>query len=282
MTSPRHYRGQIRKAAKALRDRFGKTPPDVALILGSGLGAFSENLSNAESLSYSAIPGFPKPTVAGHADECVYGTIGRTRVLVFRGRFHFYEGHSLPVVTLPVRAAGAWGVKNLVVTNAAGCLHKSWKPGSPMVITDHINLLGQHPLRGPNLDECGPRFTDMTHAYDVAFQKTARSVAKRLKITLHEGVYAAMSGPSYETPAEIRMLGRIGADAVGMSTVPEVLVARHQDMRVMGVSCLTNWAAGLFGAKAKKLSHDEVMEHSKKGAAEFVRLLSAWIKEADL
>ena len=263
------------------KKKFGSTPPDLAIVLGSGLGAFINQVKQSKKISYKDIPDFPKTSVAGHAGECVVGEIGERRALIFCGRFHYYEGHSLPIVTLPIRAAGAWGAKTLVVTNAAGSLRDDLPPGALMLISDHMNLMGANPLRGPNLGEMGPRFFDMTNAYDPKLREQAKNAAKKCGIPLQEGVYAAVSGPSYETPAEIQMLSRIGADAVGMSTVPEVIVARHQGMRVLGISCMTNWAAGIK-PDAPSLRHEEVIEQTKRVESSFGRLLMEWIQTYDL
>lgn len=270
----------IEAAKNALIQAFGPTPPDVCVILGSGLGAFADRISGPIRLSYDQIPSFPKPTIAGHVGECVYGSVGPRKVLVFRGRFHFYEGHPLSIVTLPVRAVGAWGTKALVVTNAAGGLRKDVAPGSLMLLKDHVNLLGENPLRGPNL-EFGPRFLDMTAAYDDEFRAHAKDLGRRLKIPLPEGTYAAMLGPSYETPAEIKMLSIVGVDAVGMSTVPEVIVARHHGMRVLGISCITNLAAGTLGP-SQKINHEEVLENTQRAQESFCELLTQWIESAPL
>lgn len=271
MTFPRNYKGTITKSLTALTTAFGKKAPDVAVILGSGLGSFTQSLSKPKKLPFAKIPGFPKTKVPGHVGECVLGTIGNKRVLVFAGRFHFYEGHSPYITTLPVRVCGAWGIKDLIVTNAAGGIREGFQPGSLMLIRDHINLAGANPLRGPNLEKFGPRFVDMTEAYDFDYRALAQRVARDLNIDLTEGVYAGLSGPNYETPSEIVMLNRLGADAVGMSTVAEVIVARHQDMRVLGISCITNAAAGI---SRHTISHEEVMESTQKAEREFAKLLS--------
>jgi purine-nucleoside phosphorylase len=277
VTTPAHYKGTITKALGALTKAFGKTPPDIAIVLGSGLGSFSDRLENAKKLPYSKIPGFPKPKVLGHAGECYVGKIGTKRVLIFRGRFHYYEGHSIFITVLPIRVAGAWGIKNLIVTNAAGGINPSFHPGSLMLIRDQLNLIGANPLRGPNLDTFGPRFPDMTNAYDPEYRDLARNVAKEMNLELFEGVYAGGPGPSYESPAEIKMLATLGADATGMSTVPEVIVARHQGMRVLGVSCITNLAAGI---SKETITHEEVIENTKKAEKNFCELLSRWISRS--
>jgi purine-nucleoside phosphorylase len=275
VTTPSHYKGTITRALGALTKAFGKSPPDVAVVLGSGLGSFADHLESSKTLSYQRIPGFQRTSVPGHAGECAIGKIGGKRVLIFRGRFHYYEGHSLTITTLPIRTAGAWKIPNLIVTNAAGGLRPEFKPGSLMLIRDHLNLVGANPLRGPNLEQFGPRFSDMSSAYDAEFRELAKKVAADLKIQLHEGVYAGLAGPSYETPAEIRMLRTLGADAVGMSTVPEVIVAKHQGMRVLGISCVTNHAAGVSD---QTVNHEEVIENSKKAERDFCELLARFIE----
>ncbi|MFH1263593.1 MAG: purine-nucleoside phosphorylase [Pseudomonadota bacterium] len=262
------------KGLNALTKTFGKQVPDVAVVLGSGLGAFAERLEASKKLPYQRVPGFPKPKVPGHAGEVVVGKLGTKRVLIFRGRFHYYEGHSLYITVLPIRLAGAWGIKNLIVTNAAGGVNPSFPPGSLMLIRDHLNLIGANPPRGPNLDSFGTRFPDMTNAYDPEFRALAKKTADRMGFRIFEGVYAAGPGPSYETPAEISMLRTLGADATGMSTVPEVIVARQQGMRVLGVSCVTNHAAGV---STQPITHDEVIENSKKVERDFCELLERWI-----
>lgn len=276
--SETEFKDNITQSLKRLRSRFGNVVPQVAMILGSGLGSFADELQDPLHLSYEDLPGFPLPTVAGHSGECVFGSLGDKRVLIFRGRFHFYEGHSLTTATLPVRVAGAWGISTLVVTNAAGGLRKEWAPGSLMAISDHLNLLGHNPLRGKNFDEFGTRFPDMSQAYHLTYRQHAHRVAQKHGIELQEGVYAAMNGPSYETPAEIRMLRTLGADAVGMSTVPEVIVARHHGMKVLGLSCITNHAAGVLDDPSQKVNHEEVIENSKRAEANFKTLLRAWIE----
>ena len=280
MTSPQHFRGTIAKALNVLQEKFGPQPPDFCVVLGSGLGVFADRLSDSKEISYQDIPDFPTPKVAGHAGKCLAGRIGDKRLLVFCGRFHYYEGHSPSIVTLPVRVAGTWGTKRLIVTNAAGSLQKKWGPGTLMLIRDHINLMGQNPLRGPNLDELGPRFVDMTQAYDPEYRKNATKLAKNMNLSLQEGVYAAFSGPTYETPAEIHMMQTLGADTVGMSTVPEVIVARQQGMRVLGIACITNFAAGIEGAGP--IHHEEVLETTKKSEKQFCEFLTEWIKQSEI
>lgn len=246
----------------------------IGIILGSGLGDFADRLENKKSISFSEIPHFPKSTVAGHKGNLVWGKVGSIPIFVMQGRIHFYEGHSLEDVTYPVRLLKKLGVQTLIVTNAAGIINKSYKPGNFMVLQDHINLLGHNPLRGKNWDDWGPRFSDMSQAYDPNLRKLAKKVARKTKLKLKSGVYVAVPGPSYETPAEIKMLRRLGADAVGMSTVPEVIVANHQGTKVCGISCLTNYAAR---PSHHKLGHEEVLETSKRVSEKFGHFLREFI-----
>ncbi len=261
---------RIERAAKALA-RLGK--PEAAVVLGSGLsGVFP--LEQERALPFGEIPGFPAPSVAGHAGEVAVGVVSGRTVLVQRGRVHHYEGHPLADVVLPVRAYARLGVKVLVLTNASGGIAYGLEAGDLVLLSDHINLLGDNPLRGPNLDALGPRFPDMTEAYDPALRKITRDVAWDLGIRLKEGVYLATLGPSYETPGEIRAFRALGADLVGMSTVPEAIVARHAGMKILGISCVTNLAAGV---SPQPLSHDEVIETSRRRAADLGRLLTALV-----
>jgi purine-nucleoside phosphorylase len=240
------------EAAEAVRRRLGNAAsrviggdrPAVAVVLGSGLGDFGDRVREQVRIGYADLPHFPTPTVAGHRGELVTGWIGPTPVLVFSGRFHPYEGHTADVTALPVRMAAALGADTVVVTNAAGSLRPTLRPGAVMAIADHINLTGRNPLAGP-VRQGETRFPDMSEAYDVALRALANDVARRLGMPLPEGVYAGLLGPSYETPAEIRFVGRIGADAVGMSTVLEVIAARGRGLRCLGLSAITNFAAGV-------------------------------------
>jgi purine-nucleoside phosphorylase len=260
------YLARLEEAAKAIRE-LGS--PKVAVILGSGLSGIL-SLENERKKSFAEIPGFPKPTVEGHVGEVAVGKLGGKEVLVQRGRIHYYEGYDLSDVVFPVRAYALAGVKILIVTNAAGGIRYGFFPGDLVLISDHINSLGLNPLRGPNLERLGPRFPDMSQAYDPGLRKLAREVAAELGITLKEGVYLMAPGPSYETPAEIRAFRALGADLVGMSTVPEVIAARHAGMRVLGISVVTNFAAGV---SEKPLSHEEVLQVTKEQAAELGRFL---------
>lgn len=247
---------------------------EIGVILGSGLGDYAQALEEAVRLPYAGIPGFPRSTVAGHAGMLCCGMLHGKRVMMMQGRFHYYEGYSMKDVTLPVRVMQKIGVKTLIVTNACGGINLSYAPGDLMLIADMFSMTGQNPLIGPNLDEFGPRFPDMSCAFDPELRALAHACAKEQGFSLQEGVYAQMTGPCYETPAEIRMLRTLGADAVGMSTVPEVIVARHGGMRVLGVSCITNMAAGIL---SKPLNHAEVTETANRVKDRFKGLLDAVI-----
>ncbi|MDD9900212.1 MAG: purine-nucleoside phosphorylase [Alphaproteobacteria bacterium] len=246
--------------------------PSVAVILGSGLGGLGDKVEDAVSLPYAEIPGFPVPTVAGHAGALIAGKLGGTDVVMLKGRKHFYETNDPQPLINMIRTLKLAGIEKLFLSNAAGSLRPQIGVSQLMLITDHINYLGLNPLTGPNDDTFGPRFFSMTDAWDPALRATIKDVATENKITLHEGVYMAFRGPSFETPAEIRMAQTLGADAVGMSSVPECLIARHCGMLVAGVSCITNMGAGLSD---EHLSHDHTMEMAAKGAANFETLVTA-------
>ena len=246
---------------------------DFGLILGSGLGELADEISNPVVIDYADIPNWGKSTVAGHAGKLVYGTLSGKKVLALQGRFHFYEGNPLDVVTFPVRVMAELDATGIVVTNAAGGVTHG--PGTLMLINDHINFTGQNPLIGENLDAYGPRFPDMSSAYDKAYQATAKVVADRVGIDLQEGVYMGFTGPTYETPAEIRFAETIGADAVGMSTVPEVIIAVHSGLRVLGISAITNHAAG----KQAELNHEEVVEVTTRIKETFKPLIKEILEE---
>jgi purine-nucleoside phosphorylase len=256
-------------AARWIRAELGEKAR-VALMLGSGLGAFADDLEDAAAISYLDIPGFARPTVEGHAGRLVSGSIEGVSVLAMQGRFHYYEGYSLEEVVFPVRVFGVLGIRSLVLTNAAGGLNVEFDQGSLMVISDHLNLMGANPLLGPNDERFGPRFPDMSEVYSRDYQEVAVAEAHAVGLELRRGIYAALSGPSYETPAEIRMLRTLGADAVGMSTVPEAIVARHMGIKVLGISCITNMAAGLLD---QPISHTEVMETGERVHDTFKELL---------
>lgn len=231
--------------------------PRVGVVLGSGLGGFASELSGGTEIHYSEIPGWPCSTAVGHAGRLVLGTLGSLPVAVMSGRVHLYEGYTQQQVTFGVRVLGSLGVRGMVFTNAAGGIKLSLERGGLVLISDHINLQGSNPLVGPNLDSLGPRFPDMSEAYCLRYREAAKAAGRELGIPLAEGVYAAMLGPSYETPAEIRFLRTIGADVVGMSTVPEVIAANHMGIRCLGISCVTNMAAGVL---PQKINHEEVLE----------------------
>lgn len=253
---------KIDEAAGSVRARLTQHPR-IAVILGSGLGSLVESVSNPEIIPYADIPYWPISTVPGHAGRLVAGTLQGQEVLVMQGRSHYYEGYSMPEIGLPIRVMQRIGIGTLIVTNAAGGVNPAYKPGDLMLIIDHLNLIGMaglNPLRGPNLDELGPRFPDMSQAYDRELSILARQVAKASLSTLHEGVYACLAGPSFETPADLRFLRLAGVDAVGMSTVPEVIVARHGGMRVLGISGISN-KANLDGKTLT--THEEVLAAGK-------------------
>lgn len=260
---------QIQEAARFVRSKTRQTP-SVALILGSGLGAFADALEEPDVISYGSIPYFPQSTVSGHAGRLVIGRFGETTVVVMQGRFHLYEGYPAEQIVFPVRVLEALGVKRLIVTNAAGAVNADFAPGELMLITDHINLTGRNPLIGANDERLGPRFPDMTEAYSPALRRLFTEAAAEEKITLRQGVYVAITGPAYETPAEIRMYRVLGADACGMSTVPEVLAANHGGMEVCGISCITNMGAGI---NPGKLDHSEVTHTADLVMDAFLRLL---------
>lgn len=259
---------QAKNAAKYLEDE-GIKDVEVGLILGSGLGELADEIEDSIVIPYTEIPSFPVSTVAGHAGQLVFGTLGGKKVLALQGRFHYYEGYSMNEVTFPVRVMRFLGTESIIVTNAAGGVNKDFTPGDLMLITDHINSFGTNPLIGPNDEEFGVRFPDLTEAYDKEYQEVAKEVAIELDLSLKEGVYYGMTGPTYETPAEIRMIQTVGGDAVGMSTVPEVIVARHAGMRVVGISCISNLAAGM----GEKLNHEDVIEVTTKIRSSFKQLI---------
>jgi purine-nucleoside phosphorylase len=246
--------------------------PRVAVVLGSGLGEFAETLHEREAIPFSAVPHFPSSSVAGHSGNVVLGRIGNAWVLCLQGRVHYYEGHDMKAVTFPIRVLGRLGVRRLIVTNAAGGINPRFRPGDLMLIRDHISSFFPNPLMGPNEASLGPRFPDMSAAYSETLRQLARGCARRLKFTLKEGVYVSVTGPSYESPAEIAMLKRLGADAVGMSTVPEVIVARHMGIECLGISIITNAAAGI---SKRPLSHAEVLEAGEQVKPRLVGLISA-------
>ena len=265
--------------ARFVRARF-RLPLDespVAIVLGSGLGAFAEALQGAQALPFAELPGFPRATVQGHKGQLVYGTLEGTKVLALQGRLHGYEGHDAATVAFPARVLGVLGARALVVTNAAGGTNPAFAPGDLMRITDHINLTGKNPLTGPNEDLLGPRFPDLSHAWDARLADALEAAARATAQTLRSGIYLQMNGPSYESPAEVRMARAMGADAVGMSTVPEVIAAAHMGLPVCGISCITNLAAGL---SPRALTHEEVMEVARAVEGKFLALLVDFLPRA--
>lgn len=247
-----------------------KIQPQIGIILGSGLGPLVRDVDDATELDYANIPNFPLTTVEGHAGKLVSGLIAGKPVLIMKGRFHHYEGYDINQVVYAIRVFKLLGINNLLVTNAAGGINKNFKPGDLMIIKDHISFFAPSPLRGKNIEEFGVRFPDMCEAYSRSLVEIARNAAAEEGIDVQEGVYAFAQGPMYETPAEIRALGILGADAVGMSTVPEVITARHAGMKILGISCITNMAAGILG---KPLNHEEVMETAKEVEKKFTTLV---------
>src|SRR2546425_1528873 len=272
--SPSKLYERAEKAARLIRARTD-ADVSVAIVLGSGLGAFADELTDSTSIRYDEIPSFAHATVEGHAGRLVIGKSGYVTVAAMQGRFHFYEGYSLEEVTFPIRVLKLLGVKTLVLTNAAGALNVEFAPGSLMVISDHINLLGANPLTGPNDDRFGPRFPDLTSVYAPELQDMVIDEARAMGLEMRRGIYAALSGPSYETPAEIHMVRTLGADAVGMSTVPEAIVARHMNMQVVGISCITNLAAGV---SSRPIDHSQVMAIGERVREQFTELLRRVIK----
>lgn len=257
-------------AARTIRSRAPADEARIALILGSGLGAFANEFESATAIPYDEIPGFAVSTAEGHAGQLVIGKVDQVPVIAMQGRVHYYEGYSLEQVTFPIRVFNLLGVKTLVLTNAAGGIDAELSQGALMIISDHLNLMGDNPLLGSNDERFGPRFPDMTEVYSRELQEHVVDVARELGIEVRRGIYAALAGPSYETPAEIHMLRTFGADAVGMSTVPEAIVARHMGIKVLGVSCITNLAAGISD---EPINHEEVIETGHRVRETFAQLL---------
>ena len=263
-------------AAYFIRQRMAAAaPPRIAVVLGSGLGAFADRISNPVVVPYAEIPNFPQSTVPGHSGRLVVGLIDGVPVAAMQGRVHGYEGYAPREVTFPVRVLGRLGIKSLIVTNAAGGINAGYHQAQLVLLSDHINLTGSNPMFGPNEDRLGPRFFDMTQAYSPRLRTLAKGAAEGEGFTLDEGVYLAVSGPSFETPAEIRAFRTMGADLVGMSTVHEVIVARHMGIEVLGISCVTNMAAGML---PQALDHEEVMETGRRVQEQMARLLAAVIR----
>lgn len=255
------------------------TTPVIGLILGSGLGVLGDEIENQTLIPYQEIPHFPESTVAGHKGQLVAGTLEGKQVIAMQGRFHYYEGYTMQQVTFPVRVMKQLGIESIIVTNAAGGIKESFTPGDLMVITDHINNMGDNPLIGPNDEALGVRFPDMSKVYDKAYTAHALACAKELGLTVQQGVYVGNTGPTYETPAEIKMLRTLGGDAVGMSTVPEVTVASHTGIRVLGISCISNMAAGILD---QPLTHHEVISTTEKVKGDFLRFIKKVINTLPL
>jgi purine-nucleoside phosphorylase len=268
--------GEFEQATRAAKFILSKSElrPKIALVLGSGLGAFADDFESATRIPYKKIPHFPQSTAIGHAGQLVIGRVGDIPVVGMQGRVHLYEGYNAKQVAFPIRAFHRAGIKAVIVTNAAGGINLSYSQGALVTLRDHINHQIANPLIGPNDDRFGPRFPDMTHAYDAEFRRFVAEEGRRLKLNLHEGVYLALQGPNYETPAEIHAFRALGADLVGMSTVPEVLAARHSNIRVLGISCVTNMAAGVTG---ETLTAEEVFETAARVKSDFIALLKAVI-----
>lgn len=261
---------QLKESAAFIRERAGEEKIDLAIVLGSGLGDLAEEVEDAVFVDYHDIPHFPVSTVPGHKGRLVIGKLVGKRVLCMQGRFHYYEGWTMQQCVYPVQTFRVLGIEKLMLTNAAGCVNRSWKAGDLMLITDHIKLMGDSPLRGANPDELGPRFFDMSTTWDRDAQEIARAASKKVGVELKEGIYMLFGGPQFETPAEVRMAGLLGADAVGMSTVPEAIAASQCGLKTLGISCLTNMAAGIL---EQKLNHEEVLETGERVKTSFSSLV---------
>lgn len=265
---------KIKESYEYIKNK-SKYTPSIGLILGSGLGKIANEIQDPEYYDYNDIPNFPVSTIVGHKGRLVIGMLNGKTVIAMEGRFHYYEGYNMSDVTFPIRIMKLLGISEIIITNAAGAVNTAFNPGDLMLITDHINLSLNNPLIGMNLDDFGERFPDMSEAYNKNLINLAKVASKKLGIELKEGVYTMFTGPSYETPAEIKMTRALGGDAVGMSTVPEVIVSNHSKLKVLGISCLTNMAAGIL---SKPLSHDEVIETSNKVTTNFISLVKEIIK----
>jgi len=273
-SSPEAHVKNVAAAAAIIRKKIGALKPKVAIILGSGLGGLADKIKNPVIIPYAALPGFPILTVAGHAGELIAGKLNGVDVIALKGRQHFYETDNAYHLKTMIRTMKAAGIKTLFLSNAAGSLQSHLRPGKLMLITDHINLMGFNPLVGPNDDDFGPRFPPMDNAWDSTLRQKMKDVARQQEITLHEGVYVAFRGPSFESPAEIRMAQKLGGDAVGMSSVPDCIIARHCGLKVVGCSCITNMGAGL---SKENLSHAHTLKNAGRGAADFERLVAAFV-----
>lgn len=270
-----HITAEIQEAVTFIQSKCDQKPT-IGIILGSGLGPFADTLENATRISYNEIPHFARSEAVGHANELVIGEIAGKVVVAMKGRFHYYEGYSLDQVTFPVRVMKMLGIEKLIITNACGAVNTNFKPGDLMLITDHINLTGNNPLMGPNNAELGVRFLDVSEVYSKKLRGVVAGVAEKMGITLQNGVYAWWSGPTYETPAEVRMIRTLGADAVGMSTVPEAIIARHSGIETIGISCLTNMACGILD---QPLGHEEVIETAERVKETFLKLVTESIAQ---
>lgn len=268
------WRLKVEEATSYIQSKISQDPT-IGLILGSGLGDLVNEIQEAVVIEYSDIPHFPKSTVEGHAGRLLIGLLEGQRVVAMQGRFHYYEGYSMKEVTFPVVVMKHLGIEKLVVTNAAGGMNRGFQAGNLMLISDHINFTGDHPLIGPNISEWGPRFPDLSEAYSKSLGKQLKEIAQQLEIPLQEGVYVGISGPSYMTPAELRMLAKFGGDAVGMSTVPEVIVANHLGLLVLGVSCITDMA---IADELEPLSHEQVMSVANQTKPKFIQLMKSFIR----
>lgn len=269
-----NYLNKLKNTADYLNGRINNKPY-IAIVLGSGLGNISDSILNKTEIPYEEIPNFPSTTVPGHDGRLIFGELGGRNIVAMKGRFHYYEGWSMDEVVFPLRVFKLLGVENLLLTNAAGGINTQFKPGDLMLIKDHIGFLAENPLRGANMEELGPRFPDMSQVYDKELMDISTECALQLRIDLRRGIYAYAKGPSFETPAEIRAFHALGADAVGMSTVPEAIVARHMNMKVLGISCITNMASGVL---QQPLNHEEVIETGKRVAEKFSKLVTEIIR----
>ncbi len=267
---------RLQESASYVKTIIGDKEISIGMILGSGLGVLANELEHAITIDYKDIPNFPASTVPGHAGQLVIGELGGKRVMVMNGRFHYYEGHDMQTVVFPVQMMKILGINQLLITNAAGCVNTSWSQGDLMVISDHIKLISDNPMRGMNEDSLGDRFFDMSTAYSKRLRNLAHTCAGKIGVTLREGIYQFFAGPSFETPAEVRFARLCGADAVGMSTVPEVIAAQHASMEVLGISCMTNMAAGIL---SQPLNHQEVLETGERVKHTFISLVREIVKE---
>ena len=270
------FRAELAESVTFLKERIGTTP-EIGIILGSGLGEIADALENRVAIPYGEIPNFPVSTAPGHSGELIVGELAGKRLFCMQGRFHYYEGYEMERIVYPIYVMKQLGIENLIITNAAGCVNADWNIGELMLISDHIKVVAESPTRGPNDDSFGPRFFDMSDTYTKELRALAKRIAAEQELTIREGVYFLHPGPNFETPAEIRMIRNLGADAVGMSTVPEAITASYLSMKLLGISCLTNMAAGILDVK---LTTEEVIETGQKVKGPFIKLLkgiiSAW------